>query len=158
MFHKVKSVRPCGRLQLLVWFEDGETRHYDVRPLLKKWEAFRALEDECLFASVEVVGRGYGIAWNDEIDLACDELYFGGSEVDVIEAGKETIIAEVIRAREIAGLTQSGLEAISGVSQPVIARLERGETSPQIDTLLKVLAPLGKTLAVIDLPPFGEVA
>jgi predicted transcriptional regulator len=40
---------------------------------------------------------------------------------------------------------------ISGVSQPVIARMEMGKTSPQIDTILKVLAPLGKTLKVAEL-------
>ena len=34
---------------------------------------------------------------------------------------------------------------------PVIARMEKGYTSPQIDTLLKVLAPLGKTLAIVPL-------
>lgn len=35
--------------------------------------------------------------------------------------------------------------------QPVIARMERGQTSPQLDTVLKLLAPLGKTLAIV--PP-----
>jgi DNA-binding phage protein len=29
--------------------------------------------------------------------------------------------------------------------------MEAGETNPQIDTVLRVLAPLGKTLAVIPL-------
>ena len=40
---------------------------------------------------------------------------------------------------------------MSGVKQPVIARMEKGSTSPQIDTVLKVLAALGKTLAVVPL-------
>ena len=40
---------------------------------------------------------------------------------------------------------------MSGVKQPIIARMEKGSTSPQIDTVLKVLAPLGKTLAVVPL-------
>lgn len=29
--------------------------------------------------------------------------------------------------------------------------MEKGSTSPQIDTILKVLAPLGKTLAIVPL-------
>ena len=45
----------------------------------------------------------------------------------------------------------SGLEELSGVRQPVIARMENGSTSPQLDTVLEVLAPLGKTLYVGDL-------
>jgi hypothetical protein len=30
--------------------------------------------------------------------------------------------------------------------------MERGSTSPQLETVLKVLAPLGKTLYIGDLP------
>ena len=43
------------------------------------------------------------------------------------------------------------LEELSGVKQPIIARMEAGKTNPQLDTMLKVLAPLGKTLAVVPL-------
>ena len=35
--------------------------------------------------------------------------------------------------------------------QPVIARMEKGKTAPQLDTVLKILASLGKTLAVVPL-------
>lgn len=61
------------------------------------------------------------------------------------------IIGELIKARQEKGISQKKLEELSGVKQPVIARMEKGYTSPQIDTLLKVLAPLGKTLAVVPL-------
>ena len=61
------------------------------------------------------------------------------------------LIGELIRARQEKGISQKKLEELSGVKQPVIARMERGTTSPQIDTLLKVLAPLGKTLAIVPL-------
>ena len=40
---------------------------------------------------------------------------------------------------------------MSGVKQPVIARMEKGKTNPRLDTVLKVLAPLGKTLQVVPL-------
>ncbi|MBR0088844.1 MAG: helix-turn-helix domain-containing protein [Clostridia bacterium] len=43
------------------------------------------------------------------------------------------------------------LEELSGVKQPIIARMEAGKTNPQLDTIPKVLAPLGKTLAVVPL-------
>ena len=48
-------------------------------------------------------------------------------------------------------VTQKQLEEMSGVSQPVIARLERGTTSPNISTVMKLLAPLGKKLAIVPL-------
>ena len=61
------------------------------------------------------------------------------------------LIGEFIKARQEKGLSQKKLEELSGVKQPIIARMERGTTNPQINTLLKVLAPLGKTLAIVPL-------
>ena len=64
---------------------------------------------------------------------------------------RESLIGELIKARHEKGISQKRLEELSGVKQPIIARMEKGSTSPQINTLLKVLAPLGKTLAVVPL-------
>jgi DNA-binding XRE family transcriptional regulator len=61
------------------------------------------------------------------------------------------LMLELTKARNERGLSQRGLEELSGVRQPVIARMENGRTSPQLDTVLKVLAPLGKTLYIGDL-------
>lgn len=61
------------------------------------------------------------------------------------------VMLELIKARQEKGISQKKLEQLSGVSQPVIARMESGKTSPQLDTVLKVLASLGKTLAVVPL-------
>jgi predicted transcriptional regulator len=61
------------------------------------------------------------------------------------------LIGEIIKARQEQGISQKKLEELSGVKQPVIARMEKGSTSPQIDTVLKVLAALGKTLTIIPL-------
>ena len=61
------------------------------------------------------------------------------------------IIGEIVKARTEQGISQRDLGEMSGVSQPVIARMEKGSTIPQIDTLLKILIPLGKTLAVVPL-------
>jgi ribosome-binding protein aMBF1 (putative translation factor) len=62
------------------------------------------------------------------------------------------MMTELVNARTEKGISQKKLEAMSGVRQPVIARMEKGSTSPQLDTVLKVLAPLGKTLYIGDLP------
>ena len=61
------------------------------------------------------------------------------------------LMGELIKARQEKGYSQKKLEELSGVRQPVIARMERGITSPQLTTILKVLAPLGKTLAIVPL-------
>jgi len=62
-----------------------------------------------------------------------------------------SLIGELVKARQEQGLSQRKLEELSGVKQPIIARMEKGNTSPQLNTVLKVLAPLGKTLAIVPL-------
>lgn len=61
------------------------------------------------------------------------------------------MMVELASARAEMGISQKRLEALSGVKQPVIARMEKGYTRPQLDTVLKVLAPLGKTLYIGDI-------
>jgi len=61
------------------------------------------------------------------------------------------LMIELTRARNERGLSQRKLEELSGVKQPIIARMEKGNTSPQLDTVLKVLATLGKTLYIGDM-------
>ena len=61
------------------------------------------------------------------------------------------LIGELIKARQEKGISQKKLEELSGVKQPVIARMEKGVTRPHLETILKVLAPLGKTLAIVPL-------
>lgn len=61
------------------------------------------------------------------------------------------LVGELIKARKEMGITQKRLEELSGIKQPVIARMEKGTVSPNLDTVLKVLAPLGKTLYIGDI-------
>lgn len=58
------------------------------------------------------------------------------------------LMGEIIKARQEKGLTQQQLGDLSGVKQPIIARMEKGSTSPTLTTILKVLAPLGMTLTL----------
>ncbi|MGP1574392.1 helix-turn-helix domain-containing protein [Selenomonas sp.] len=61
------------------------------------------------------------------------------------------LITALIQARQEQGLSQKQLEELSGVKQPVIARMERGTSTPSVSTILKLLTPLGKKLAIVPL-------
>lgn len=67
-----------------------------------------------------------------------------------IEKEKNKLINSVVKARRKSGLTQTQLEEKSGVKQPIIARIEKGISCPNIETLLKLLNPMGKKLEIVD--------
>jgi len=75
----IKSVIPLKVKRLKVRFENGITKIYDCRPLLE-FPAFEPLKDDAFFKNVYVDDPGYGIIWNDEVDLSEAELWVNGVE------------------------------------------------------------------------------
>ena len=82
MFHKIKNVSALPEFKLSVQFSEGVTKIYDVKPLFEKLSAFEAFKDNPQeFFCVTVDVGGYGIIWNDDLDLSCDELWENGVQV-----------------------------------------------------------------------------
>ena len=82
MFHKVKSVNALPDFVLSVQFSEGITKTYDVKMLFERWPAFEKLKTESgYFDKVQVDLGGYGIIWDDYLDLSCDELFENGTVV-----------------------------------------------------------------------------
>ena len=86
-----------------------------------------------------------GESWNDVRSLLYTPEEIAESDLRV------ALIGEIVKARQELGISQKKLEELSGVKQPIIARMEKGSTKPQLDTVLKVLAALGKTLKVVPI-------
>ena len=68
------------------------------------------------------------------------------------------LIGKMIEAREERGLSQRELAKLSGVKQPAIARMESMKSTPQIDTLFKILAPLGYTLSITPISDYSKTS
>lgn len=82
MFHTVQSVRPLPDFHLHILFRNGEKKVYDTNPLIKTHETFQSFTlTHGLFEQVKVDKGGYGIYWNENIDIGCNELYVNGKEV-----------------------------------------------------------------------------
>lgn len=96
--------------------------------------------------SIEINGEKY-ITFEDYIN---DESRVSKAEKARIEF-ETALIGKMIEAREAKGLSQRDLAELSGVKQPAIARLESLKSTPQIDTLLKILNPLGYTISIIPI-------
>lgn len=79
-YPKITNVKPLPHYHLLVTFQNGIQKKYDCSPLLED-EPFKLLLNEALFTQVEVALGGYGIVWNEEIDLSEAELWLHGIQI-----------------------------------------------------------------------------
>lgn len=79
-----------------------------------------------------------------------DETRVPAAEREQINFEAE-LIGKMIEARQQKGLSQRELAELAGVKQPAIARLEGLKATPQLDTLFKILTPLGYTLSIMPL-------
>ena len=85
-------------------------------------------------------------SWKD----AKRELNISTEDAEMIALEKD-IIRTIVDLREEKGLTQAELAEICNVKQPIISRMESAVHSPQIDSILKILTPLGYTLKIVPL-------
>lgn len=68
----VRSVQPQEDYHLLLTFENGEKRIFDLKPYLEK-PVFRPLKKRALFKTARVVSGS--VEWQGEVDLSYDTLY-----------------------------------------------------------------------------------
>ena len=64
---------------------------------------------------------------------------------------KIELLKEIIEVRHEKNMTQKDIESLTGIKQPMLTRIERGTSDPQISTLLKLLVPMGKKLAIVPI-------
>ena len=64
--------------------------------------------------------------------------------VEVVELG-----AKLRQRREVLGLLQTQLSALSGISTRTIQLVERGKGNPSLDTLIQLADPLGVRLDLV---------
>ena len=69
------------------------------------------------------------------------------AEIESIEI-MAAIIWSIVEQRNTMGLTQRELAALCEIPQSTLARIESFRTSPNLDTLLKIMQPLGLSLTI----------
>ena len=76
-YPRIQNVTPQRGKTLLVTFENGVRKVYDCGPLLQR-DVFRSLQDDAVFRCAHADSHGYGVVWNDDIDLAESEIWING--------------------------------------------------------------------------------
>lgn len=85
--------------------------------------------------------------WNDykEHVKAIDPE--GKKDIEELEV-LASIVSAIIEKRNELGLSQRDLASICGIPQSSVARIETFKTIPNLDTVLKIMQPLGLKLSV----------
>ena len=77
---RIDSVEPLDPYVIKVTFRNGVIKIYDCSPLLDE-EVFEPLRNKGFFLNVHVDNGGYGVIWNDRVDLSESEIWTNGSVV-----------------------------------------------------------------------------
>lgn len=155
MVHKIKSVEPLENCIISTVFFDGTIKEYDLKKLYDIFPQFKVFDiDKKLFNNVQVDAGGYGISWNDELDLDANDLWEDGQEV-----GKEQIndinlllAQQLSETRDIMHITQKQLSEKTGIYQSDISKIERGIGNPSLSTLKRLADGMGMTLRLEFIP------
>lgn len=149
MAHTILSVIPLEDFNLLVTFKNGIEKTYDLKQLYPILPQFKYLEKD-LFSKVKTDVGGYGISWNDDLDLDAEEIWESGivvgqnTDVDI----SNILGANLSEIREQAGITQKELSNITGIYQADISKIERGIGNPSLKTLKRLADGLNATLKI----------
>ena len=78
-FPKINSVAVLDDLCLSVTFENNITKKYDCLDFIKQHN-LSMLRNKSFFNQVKVDIGGYGISWDEDIDIAESELWINGHD------------------------------------------------------------------------------
>lgn len=154
MTHRIKSVKPLDNAVLSVVFQNGVEKQCDMRKLYPIFPQFKDFDTvNGLFQQVKVDAGGYGVSWNDNLDLDAEDLWEDGVEIAKHEVDLLSTLADNLsNARNFAGMTQRQLSEATGIYQADISKIERGLANPSISTLQRLAAGIGMELKIEFVP------
>lgn len=151
MAHRIQNIKARNNYILEAMFFGGELKRYDISSLFEQFPRFRVLEnDQELFEKVVVDNGGYGISWNDDLDLDAETIWDAGIliEKQTAPSFNHLLAHRLLQARESANMTQKELSEKTGIYQSDISKLERGIGNPSIATLKRLAEGLEMELHI----------
>lgn len=148
MFHKAVKLEFGKGTTLVLTFQTGEVKSYDIAVLFEKYPQLMALKNRKLFTAGKLMG-GYGIIWNDDLDLEVETVYEEGVAVASDAVPINLVVANaLLAARARANMSQAELARATGIDQADISKIERGVANPSVATLKRLAVGLGAELNV----------
>ena len=87
--------------------------------------------------------------WNDYKDHAKTIDTVARTDIEEAESIAKIVGAMIDKRNEL-GISQRELAQMCGIPQSSVARIESYKTTPNLDTLLKIMQPLGLVLTVVS--------
>ena len=82
-FHLIRSLSTTSSLELIAQFDDGTVKKYAVSQLFGKHAVFKTFETSPdLFAKAKIDAGGFGVVWNEDIDLSANEIWANGKTLE----------------------------------------------------------------------------
>lgn len=78
MFHKIISLETLPNYVLLVGFDDETYKRFDLKPYFENYPQFKSLTDDGLYEQAQIDVGGYGVIWNDYLDVSAESIYEHG--------------------------------------------------------------------------------
>ena len=124
MLHRIQEVTAKDNYIIEAIFYNGEVVHYDTKQLFLIFPQFKVLkEDQQLFENVKADQGGYGISWNDELDLDAETIWEDGILIETkVDTDINHLLAyQLLLAREKANMTQKELAEKTGFIRQISA-------------------------------------
>lgn len=133
---------------LRVLFMDGSTKKYDMEEAIKDVSQLSKLRDRSIFLKGRLTMGA--IVWNDELDIAIEEIYENGKTVSNDDKRKELYVlgAQIYVLRNSKFMSQQKLSKLTGIDQSDISKLERGELNPSILLIKRIAKALDSDLQI----------
>ncbi|MBM4459838.1 MAG: DUF2442 domain-containing protein [Chloroflexi bacterium] len=84
---RIRAIKPLAEHRLHVVFVSGIQKIYDCASIMAL-DRFYPLRNEAFFRTVTVDAGGYGVSWNDEVDLSEYELWQNGVPCAEVPSGQ----------------------------------------------------------------------
>lgn len=151
MTHRIREVKALENFVVSVIFQEGIEKEYDLKELFPEYPQFLQLKDnKDFFEQVQVDVGGYGISWDDKLDLSAEELWDNGKLTDkVYEPDIADLVGvNLIKARATVGMTQKELSEKVNIYQADISKIERGLANPSVQTLKRLADGMGMKVKI----------
>lgn len=151
MTHRIQQVIAKENYLIEATFFGGEIKQYDMKQLFNRFPQFQDFEKKTdLFEKVMVDQGGYGISWNDDLDLDAETIWKDGILIEMQQSPdlNHLLAYQLLLARERADLTQKDLAKKTGIYQADISKIERGLGNPSLSTLKRLAEGLGMELQI----------